>query len=97
MVKSLLDHVRDDTIGLPWSSVILRSTVPEDFQSWVSRYSVLVTQRLVLCAVDLLVSVSFRHEDSHGNHDKRADRKNGSRHMGGVKTNLGELDVTLGL
>jgi hypothetical protein len=53
---SLLDHVRDDTIGLPWSSVILGSTIPEDLQGWVSRYSVLVTQRLVLCAVDLEVS-----------------------------------------
>jgi hypothetical protein len=56
--ESLLDHIRDNTIGLPWSSVILRSSIPEDLQGWVSRYSILVTQGLVLCTVDLLVSVS---------------------------------------
>ena len=58
MIEGLLDHVRDDTIGLPWSSVILRSSIPKDLQGRVSRYSILVTQRLILCTVDLLVSVS---------------------------------------
>jgi len=97
VVESLLDHVRDNTIGLPWSSVILRSTVPEDLQGRVSRYSVLITQGLVLCTVDLLVSVCFRHEDSHGNQKEWADRKSGSENMEGVKTDLGELDISLGL
>jgi hypothetical protein len=54
---SLLDHVGDDTIGLPWSSVIGRRTVPKHLQGGVTADTVLVTKGLVLGTVDLVVSI----------------------------------------
>lgn len=48
-----LDHVRDDTVRLPWSSIVGRTTIPKHLQGGVSTNAILVTKRLLLGTVDL--------------------------------------------
>jgi hypothetical protein len=83
---SLLDHVRDDTIGLSGTSVIGRASIPEHLQGRVSTDSILATERLVLSTVDLGISTAA--PDRGGPDD--AGGGGGSRYRDGDRDNEGQ-------